>query len=104
MNRRSHDATLPPTDTKLDPDQHLETTPDGDAKNPDVIEGLETQGQYESIKPKPDSIANLSETELAAIEKKMVRKIDLVLLPLVGFLYILNCTLWQNDKGGRLII
>lgn len=34
----------------------------------------------EITKPKPESIANLSDEELAAMEKKMVRKIDLVVM------------------------
>lgn len=82
----------PHVDAKIDT-KHVEMSEDidTDTKQPNVIEGLDTQGTFESIKPKPDSIANLSEDELASIEKKMIRKMDLVILPLVGFLYILNC-------------
>ncbi|VUC35634.1 unnamed protein product [Clonostachys rosea] len=42
-------------------------------------------------KPKPESIANLSDEELAVMEKKMVRKVDMVVMPIIGILYILNC-------------
>lgn len=41
--------------------------------------------------PKPDSIANLSQEELNAMEKAMVRKADIWIMPIIGILYILNC-------------
>ncbi|KAH8180277.1 major facilitator superfamily protein [Sarocladium implicatum] len=38
----------------------------------------------------PDEFRNLSEEELKTLEKKMVRKMDFVIMPIIGVLYILN--------------
>ncbi|CAK7246175.1 MAG: hypothetical protein STHCBS139747_007798 [Sporothrix thermara] len=40
--------------------------------------------------PKPDSIANMSDEELRQLSVKMTRKVDLVIMPIMGILYILN--------------
>ncbi|CAI6086743.1 hypothetical protein V2G26_009724 [Clonostachys chloroleuca] len=40
--------------------------------------------------PKPDSIATLNDEELNLLKKRMVRKMDLVIMPIMGILYILN--------------
>jgi hypothetical protein len=39
----------------------------------------------------PDSLRSLTEEERRIIEKKVVRKADLVIMPIIGLLYILNC-------------
>lgn len=44
------------------------------------VGNMEGYDKAEVTKPKPDSIANLSDEELAAMEKKMVRKVDLVVM------------------------
>ncbi|VUC22536.1 unnamed protein product [Clonostachys rosea] len=40
--------------------------------------------------PKPESIANMSEGDLGTLRKRMVRKMDMVIMPIMGILYILN--------------
>ncbi|KAL1902336.1 hypothetical protein Sste5346_001312 [Sporothrix stenoceras] len=40
--------------------------------------------------PRPDSIANMSDEELRRLSVKMTRKMDLVIMPIMGILYILN--------------
>lgn len=39
----------------------------------------------------PDSLRSLTDEERRNIEKKVVRKADLVIMPIIGLLYILNC-------------
>ncbi|KAI5865657.1 MFS general substrate transporter [Durotheca rogersii] len=44
----------------------------------------------EDVIPKPENIQGLSDADLKALEKKMVQKLDLVIMPIMGILYILN--------------
>uniref|UniRef100_A0A8H7MZ28 Major facilitator superfamily (MFS) profile domain-containing protein n=1 Tax=Bionectria ochroleuca TaxID=29856 RepID=A0A8H7MZ28_BIOOC len=44
----------------------------------------------EYLLPKPESIANMSDEDLGTLRKKMVRKMDMVIMPIMGILYILN--------------
>lgn len=69
------------------------------------FEGVEAK----YTKPIPESIRNLSADELKAIEKRIVRKADMIMMyvfllgllwyeltclrPIMGLLYILNCKL-----------
>lgn len=41
--------------------------------------------------PMPESLQNYTDDELAAIEKRLRRKADLTIMPIIGILYILNC-------------
>ncbi|KAL1643408.1 hypothetical protein SLS61_009242 [Didymella pomorum] len=50
----------------------------------------------------PESLRNLSKEELATLNKKLVRKIDLIILPIIGILYILNYIDRQNLAAARL--
>jgi MFS family permease len=50
----------------------------------------------------PESLRNLSQEELAAMNKKLVRKIDLLILPTIGILYILNYIDRQNLGAAKL--
>lgn len=70
-----------------------------------VVELRGVDGKY--TKPIPENIRNLSADELKAIEKRIVRKADMVMMyvsslellsceltylrPIMGLLYILNC-------------
>ncbi|KAH7029884.1 putative MFS transporter [Microdochium trichocladiopsis] len=47
-----------------------------------------TNGEH--VIPKPESFRDMSPEELQKLEKKMVRKMDAVILPIMGVLYILN--------------
>ncbi|WWD06976.1 hypothetical protein V865_005073 [Kwoniella europaea PYCC6329] len=40
--------------------------------------------------PMPDSFRDMTEDERKAMEKKMVRKMDMVIMPIMGVLYIMN--------------
>ncbi|TPX11277.1 uncharacterized protein E0L32_001095 [Thyridium curvatum] len=44
----------------------------------------------EETVPRPESIANMSDAEIQAMETSMVRKMDMVIMPIMGILYILN--------------
>ncbi|KAF2123074.1 major facilitator superfamily domain-containing protein [Lophiotrema nucula] len=50
----------------------------------------------------PESLRNLSDNEVAALEKKLVRKLDLIILPIIGILYILNYVDRQNLAAAKL--
>ncbi|OIW25773.1 putative pantothenate transporter [Coniochaeta ligniaria NRRL 30616] len=50
----------------------------------------------------PESIVNISAEEYAQLNKKLVRKIDLVILPTIGILYILNYIDRQNLAAAKL--
>ncbi|WVF70353.1 hypothetical protein IAT40_005143 [Kwoniella sp. CBS 6097] len=50
----------------------------------------------------PESLRALSEEERRALERKIVRKADLVILPIVGVLYILNYIDRQNLSAAKL--
>lgn len=63
-----------------------------------------TKGQIEIIvnDRMPASLVNLSKEEHAAINRKLVRKLDLVILPVMGVLYILNYIDRQNLASAKL--
>jgi MFS family permease len=50
----------------------------------------------------PESLRNYSAEEMAALNKKLVRKIDLTILPIIGILYILNYIDRQNLAAAKL--
>jgi len=56
----------------------------------DVKEMLDTDVDHSLEARMPASLASLSEGELAAINKKATRKIDILLMPTLIFLYVLN--------------
>ncbi|KAK3186199.1 hypothetical protein K4F52_004963 [Lecanicillium sp. MT-2017a] len=50
----------------------------------------------------PESIRTMGEDELKALTKKLVRKMDLIILPIIGILYILNYIDRQNLAAAKL--
>jgi MFS family permease len=50
----------------------------------------------------PESLRNLTEDEIATLNRKLVRKIDLIVLPIIGILYILNYIDRQNLAAAKL--
>lgn len=50
----------------------------------------------------PESLRGMSEGEIAALEKSIVRKIDMVVLPIIVILYILNYIDRQNLAAAKL--
>lgn len=49
----------------------------------------------------PDSLLGLSEDEVRVLNKKLVRKLDCVILPIIGILYIVSagrCSLGGNRR------
>jgi hypothetical protein len=57
----------------------------------DHIEIEDDGKQVDDIIVKPESLRYLSADELKNLETKMVRKIDMVIMPIMAVLYILNC-------------
>ena len=51
---------------------------------------------------RPDSLRGMSQEEVAALNKKLVRKIDFIILPIIGILYILNYIDRQNLAAAKL--
>jgi MFS family permease len=50
----------------------------------------------------PESLRAFSKDELAELNRKLVRKIDLIVLPIIGILYILNYIDRQNLAAAKL--
>ncbi|KAJ8108325.1 hypothetical protein OPT61_g8251 [Boeremia exigua] len=50
----------------------------------------------------PESLRGLSKEELADLNRKLVRKMDLIILPIIGILYILNYIDRQNLAAAKL--
>lgn len=50
----------------------------------------------------PDSLAHLTEEEVRQMDRKLVRKIDLIILPVISILYILNYIDRQNLAAAKL--
>jgi hypothetical protein len=46
--------------------------------------------QREEIVHMPEELRNMTDAEIADMKKKMVRKMDAVIMPIIGVLYILN--------------
>lgn len=46
--------------------------------------------QVEQAVRMPESLRNMDDQEINAMRKKMVRKMDMVIMPIMGILYILN--------------
>ncbi|WAO94740.1 Hypothetical protein NCS54_01233800 [Fusarium falciforme] len=70
-----------------------------DAKRPASSQAEGTSTAYQRM---PESLVHLSEAELSAMNKKLVRKIDLIILPIIGILYILNYIDRQNLAAAKL--
>lgn len=51
---------------------------------------------------KPDSLSGFDNVEIARLNKKLVRKMDLFILPPIGILYILNYIDRQNLSAAKL--
>jgi len=50
----------------------------------------------------PESLRNMDEEEKARLNKKLVRKMDAIILPIIGILYILNYIDRQNLAAAKL--
>ncbi|KAI9152345.1 transporter [Paramyrothecium foliicola] len=59
----------------------------------------EDAGTYQRM---PQSLLHLSQDEIDKLNKKLVRKIDLIILPIIGILYILNYIDRQNLAAAKL--
>ena len=59
-------------------------------------------GEMNDTNRMPESLRELSSEELARLNKKLVRKMDLVILPIIGILYILNYIDRQNLSAAKL--
>ena len=81
-----------PMDTKKNPDSAL---------TEDNVSSAE--GQVDTAYNRmPDSLRDLSDDEFKALNKKVVRKVDLFVLPTIGILYILNYIDRQNLAAAKL--
>lgn len=61
-------------------------------------------GRIETARPRPvpATLRGLTQDELAAMNKKLVRRIDCIVLPIIGVLYILNYIDRQNLAAAKL--
>jgi len=56
----------------------------------DGCSGKETTTAVVVQREKPELLRGLSDEEIKALEKKLLRKVDLRLLPTLGLIYIMN--------------
>ncbi|KAH8198357.1 hypothetical protein TruAng_007454 [Truncatella angustata] len=68
--------------------------------NASTVEGQ--IGFSSSYRPMPESLRSLTEDEFKKLNKQLVRKIDFIILPLIGILYILNYIDRQNLAAAKL--
>lgn len=75
-----------------------------DLKELEMIGTVGTDVEFGTVHEErmPDSLRALSQEELADLNKKLVRKIDLIVLPIIGILYILNYIDRQNLAAAKL--
>ena len=59
-------------------------------------------GQMNEVNRMPESLRELGADEFERLNKKLVRKMDLVILPIIGILYILNYVDRQNLSAAKL--
>ena len=64
--------------------------------------GSVTPGEIREISRMPESLRELGADELERLNKKLVRKMDFVILPIIGILYILNYIDRQNLASAKL--
>jgi MFS family permease len=70
-----------------------------DESSLEVFDGVGPQVKYTDL---PDSLQGLTQEELASFDKKVTRKIDLRLMPMLIFIYILNYLDRNNIASARL--
>lgn len=64
---------------------------------------VSAEGQvFDAAHRMPESLCALSETEVRSLNRKLVRKVDLIVLPTIGILYILNYIDRQNLASAKL--
>ena len=64
---------------------------------------VSAEGQvFDAAHRMPESLCALSETEVRSLNRKLVRKVDLIVLPTIGILYILNFIDRQNLASAKL--
>lgn len=68
----------------------------------DTKEHLDQSGHYEDVPPLPASLTGLTPDELAKVEKRAILKLDLVIMPAITILYILNYLDRQNLAASKL--
>lgn len=57
----------------------------------DMVKPDAQHTEVEDTVPKPESIRNMTDEEIQKLRTDMVRKMDLVIMPIMGILYLLNC-------------
>ncbi|ODN76060.1 hypothetical protein L202_06004 [Cryptococcus amylolentus CBS 6039] len=68
-----------------------------------IAASVELQAVDEDAAPSvPENIRGLTADELKAIEKRIIRKADLIIMPVMGLLYILNYVDRQNLSAAKL--
>ncbi|CAK7211100.1 hypothetical protein SCUCBS95973_001016 [Sporothrix curviconia] len=60
------------------------------AVQPSHVEVDDDQKGDFSVVQKPESIRNMTDEEIRAFERRMVRKLDFVIIPIIGILYVFN--------------
>lgn len=80
----------------------IKTNASSDAGPKDIEVGEEFCVVEATRQRMPESLRNLSNDEIAVLNSKLVRKIDFIILPIIGILYILNYIDRQNLAAAKL--
>ncbi|KAI9044852.1 major facilitator superfamily domain-containing protein [Aspergillus affinis] len=83
----------------MDPDMDTKKRPL--SGHSDKVSAAEGQVDFASRRM-PDSLRDLSDEEIKKLNKRVVRKVDLLVLPTIGILYILNYVDRQNLAAAKL--
>ncbi|GAM43680.1 allantoate permease [Talaromyces pinophilus] len=91
--------------TTMGPKLDKVLTPGHEDDNISSAEGkIETLSDKDEVRRRlmPESLQGLPSEELEALNKKLVRKLDFFILPVIGILYILNYIDRQNLSAAKL--
>jgi len=67
-------------------------TDQDDCKHATPLDTIDVVEHNLDAVPMPESLLGFSKEELEVIERRLKRKADFIIMPIIGILYILNCT------------
>jgi hypothetical protein len=68
---------------------------DDQVEHADIDAVKDNSGSTDAV-IRPESLRGLSDEEIKRLDRRMVRKLDFVIMPIMGILYIMNC---QSDDS-----
>jgi MFS family permease len=80
----------------------MDTTKESAIYPTETFTSSKLEGTSEVYRGLPESLRGFSDDEVFHLNRKLVRKIDLIVLPIIGILYILNYIDRQNLAAAKL--